>query len=339
MENVKGLLSATVNEQRVFTRIIDDLHDPKRAILREGRGTRQNGRSHHYNLYSLVHHGLIGDVELADYVVRAEHVGLPQCRHRVIILGVRDDMNGSKPDLLPTHDRITAAKVLNGLPRLRSGLSKEEDSADAWIAVLEESRNASWFKCLSDRNLKTEILATLNALTQPRSDRGGEFIHGQPSIEYERDWFLDARLNGVCNHSSRGHMSSDLHRYLFAACFADVCGRSPVLSEFPVLLRPNHKNIKAALNGGHFEDRFRVQLRNRPSTTITSHISKDGHYYIHPDATQCRSLTVREAARLQTFPDNYFFCGNRTAQYTQVGNAVPPLLARAVATIVHQLLR
>lgn len=148
------------------------------------------------------------------------------------------------------------------------------------------------------------------------------------------DWLSDPDLQVLTNHETRGHMESDLARYAFAATFAEVFDRSPKAHEFPRDLAPDHQNWET----GKFADRFRVQCWDTPATTITSHISKDGHYFIHPDAMQCRSLTVREAARLQTFPDNYHFEGNRTQQYVQVGNAVPPLLARQIAEVLYNLL-
>lgn len=143
-------------------------------------------------------------------------------------------------------------------------------------------------------------------------------------------WIERPELRAIAQHETRGHMASDLGRYLFAAVFGTVRSYSPKAADFPLVLSPDHRNW----HSGVFNDRFRVQLADEASTTVTSHISKDGHYFIHPDPIQCRSLTVREAARLQTFPDDYLFLGNRTQQYVQVGNAVPPFLAKQIARLV-----
>jgi DNA (cytosine-5)-methyltransferase 1 len=256
-------------------------------------------------------------------VVRAEEFGIPQRRHRVILVGIRSDLAGRElPTLTRVREQMPAKKALAGLPLVRSGLSKAEDSDDSWVKAVKASLRCDWLPQV-DRDVRTRIRSVLNNLVAPAAGRGGEFI--------------GKGARPVLNHSTRGHIVEDLHRYLFSSCFADVRGSAPVLAEFPVALLPAHANVRGDASDAVFGDRFRTQVSGEPSTTVTSHISKDGHYYIHPDPSQCRSLTVREAARLQTFPDDYFFCGPRTAQYHQVGNAVPPGLAERIAASVAAL--
>ena len=85
-------------------------------------------------------------------------------------------------------------------------------------------------------------------------------------------------------------------------------------------------------------DRYKAIEGNSVSHTVVAHISKDGHYYIHPDSSQNRSISVREAARIQGFPDNYYFESSRTSAFIQIGNAVPPKLSKNLANTILKTL-
>jgi DNA (cytosine-5)-methyltransferase 1 len=261
----------------------------------------------------------------------------------VILLGVREDLWTNGVSILtPVSREVPVSQVLQGLPKLRSGLSRSTDGPDEWRSALNELIYSNVLETIPNGHyseVRRAIIDGLEGITNYRADRGGEFVPCQTNVGFRPDWFLDPRIEGVVNHASRPHMASDLHRYLFATAYAKVVGRSPELRDFPAALLPLHRNVTEAGKELYFDDRFRVQVSDRPSTTITCHIAKDGHYYIHHDPSQCRSFTVREAARVQTFPDNYLFCGTRTAQYRQVGNAVPPLLAQQIAQVVLGILQ
>lgn len=335
MENVKGLLSARINNEGIFSRILADLQHPLDAIY--GPRHRRGQLAYRLVSVSVPPSEDFADPDPGDFIVHAENYGIPQARHRLIIVGIAAGVDTSPSQLIP-KPKVSVAEAIGDLPVLRSGLSKEPDSPVKWYDAVRSIRKAAWLKDSKvDELVRREIRFQLKMVTNGLN-RGDEWIRpSRRSVRINKDWFVDSRLKVVCNHATRSHIRADLHRYFFVSAFGLVHGRSPLLNDFPSALLPDHANVAAALKETKFNDRFRVQVANRPATTITSHISKDGHYFIHPDPAQCRSLTVREAARLQTFPDNYFFEGERTAQYHQVGNAVPPLLAHQIAKIVAEI--
>lgn len=329
MENVKGMLSSKVDGVGIFDLVLRDL----------GSAGDKGG----YTLFPLVA-GQKG--KSAGHIIRSEDYGIPQSRHRVILVGIRADRaEAAKQNIMggqtlePHAEKATVAGVLRGMPNLRSGLSRGEDTPALWRAAVIQAFHIAAAACRKDGTWLNGVADRLQRYAKdlPLADRLPPRTSTTVATAADKSlnaWLTDPKLLSLPNHEARGHMPSDLARYAFVAVFAEVFRRSPKADEFPQDLAPAHDNWSS----GKFADRFRVQRWDAPSTTVTSHISKDGHYFIHPDPTQCRSLTVREAARLQTFPDNYFFEGNRTQQYVQVGNAVPPLLASKIGKVIKSLL-
>jgi len=179
-------------------------------------------------------------------------------------------------------------------------------------------------------NVKTnEVLLDL-----PQINAGKGQVKPQKLNEYNGSYLYDAGIrNGnswVTFHQSRPHKSQDLQIYKIAVNLWNNYRKRLHYTDLPFELR-THNNLTS------FLDRFKVVAGDLPvSQTIVAHISKDGHYYIHPDIEQNRSLTPREAARLQTFPDDFFFESysekpGRTSAFQQIGNAVPVLLAQKIA--------
>jgi len=187
--------------------------------------------------------------------------------------------------------------------------------------TLKKIRNKSW---------KVEdVLKDLPLLNPGEGTQIGAYKC--KNSEYLSKLKLREKDDELIDHMARPHNKRDIRIYKKAIKMLNNMKKRLKYTDVPKEER-THKNINS------FLDRYKVvDSKSKHSHTIVAHISKDGHYYIHPDINQVRSLSVREAARLQSFPDNYFFEGSRTSKFIQIGNAVPPLLGKALTNGMLQL--
>lgn len=177
--------------------------------------------------------------------------------------------------------------------------------------------------------LKKDLFYDLPPLKPGQELQVSEYT--KPINAYLKSTEIRNGVHFVTQHISRQHNERDLEIYTLAIDKWLNEKNRLKYTEVPEYLR-THNNTTS------FLDRYKVIDPYGYSHTMVAHISKDGHYYIYPDQKQVRSISVREAARIQSFPDDYFFEGGRTAAFKQIGNAVPPLMAFEIAKCIHRLI-
>ena len=291
MENVKGILSARLGDDLVFEDVLKKL--------------RHAGGTDRYRLYTVAGSDSgfwEDDRSLSDFLVRADEYGVPQARHRVIVVCVRRDIAEALPvghllRLEKSDSSVPVMDVIGWMPRLRSRISRADNPAawrDTILTACKRLGNLSMPNMTLDERsrFRSEIRNTKAAVTTGSTPECGSMPSSTEMAcpDPLRSCIQGIHVEWLSNNETRGHMPSDLERYLFASAFAKVKGWSPKAFDFPEILAPNHVNWRS----GKFADRFRVQVGDRPSSTVTSHISKDGHYFIHPDRHSVAvSLSVR----------------------------------------------
>ena len=261
-ENVTGILSAKVNGKLIFPQVL-------KALGRE---------------YKLVDDPNILLHNTANY-------GVPQIRKRIIIMGVRKDIEDK--DAIDLYKDVKKTNYDPDMPKeMRKGLKRFVDVKEA--------------------------IGDLPAVA-PGQD-GSTISFNYPCDNEFLRRIGSAGVHPLMDHIARNHNAKDRERFKVMIdnnwSFGEMRKARPDLE---------HEHARV------FDNSYVVQWWNLPSKTILAHIHKDGFQFIHPDGVQLRSFTVREAARIQSFPDDFVFEGSRGEKYKQIGNAVPVLFAEALA--------
>lgn len=226
----------------------------------------------------------IAGYEAKEFHLNAKDFGVLQNRKRIIIIGLRRELNIDYPYFDKVENDWTIKELLDDLPYLKPG----------------------------EGNIFTDYKTELFS-------------------DYLKKYNIRNEEKFVTQHVARPHNKRDLQIYQIAI---KKWINNKERLKYPDL----PKKLKTHNNEKSFIDRFKVVDPDGYSHTVVAHISKDGHHYIYPDVKQVRSLSVREAARIQSFPDSFYFEGGRSSAFRQIGNAVPPLMAEKIAQKIKELL-
>ena len=300
-------------------------------------------------------------------LLNAAHYGVPQMRERAVLIAVAKELATSIAFPAPTHwielpsgyggSRAVALKLLacsdtqgpdefwKPSPGIGTGLPTAVTARDALqdLPVIDARAELANGRLKRGARRFDDPISypTLNTLTNyARIMRRWPGFEARKSIcdhvirYLPRDYRLFARLDpGDQYPEARRHAER-----MFEEALAECRRQGEVPPKGSRAWHDIRNSIVPPYDHRKFPNKWRKMEANRPSRTLLAHLGKDGYSHIHYDSTQARTISVREAARLQSFPDGFVFCGTMNPAFRQIGNAVPPLLAKAVGeTLLAQI--
>jgi DNA (cytosine-5)-methyltransferase 1 len=240
-----------------------------------------------------------------------------------------------KKDLVASGYPNTDYKILNavnfGVPQKRKRIifiGTREDTAIQWPEMTHKQLKDDQARL--DTQVPVTVRDAFGDLPELKlPERGSKakdkvVAYAKRAISEYQEFVRDGSTE-LHNHITRWHRDKDITIF-------DFMEEGMRWKDLPDMYR---KMI--GYSDSSFNDKWKRLVLDEPSWTVVSHLSKDGYMYIHP--TESRTISVREAARLQSFPDSFVFYGSRGSQFKQIGNAVPPLLAMAIANSVKKMLK
>lgn len=284
-------------------------------------------------------------------LLNAANYGVPQLRERLFLIALHDSLDSDPAFPAPTHQ----ATIPTGYGNARQCALKHVDIAQSHYAAPPTATSG-----LPPAVTVREALADLPPINrgewsekEPRPSRNisdvSEYVQkaaGFPRIMRNWKGFAAGDLVGahVARHTPRdyrlfrqmlpGEQYPEMHRRASAQFNAEIrrCrAAGEDIAEGGRAWNLVKKKMVPPYDPGKFPNKWRKLEPDRSSCTVTAHVGKDTYSHIHYDSAQARTISVREAARLQSFPDAYMFSGAMNAAFRQIGNAVPPLMARALA--------